>query len=77
MPFCVAPLSQKVCFRFRLKYSDLQDNVTFTGAMSGDVYVWKDNVLARAVTKAHAGPVFTMYTTLKDGLIVTGGKETA
>lgn len=52
-----------------------QNNVTFTGAMSGDVYVWKENVLIRVVQKAHNGPVFCMYTTLRDGLIVTGGKE--
>ncbi|XP_077993248.1 echinoderm microtubule-associated protein-like 6 [Glandiceps talaboti] len=51
------------------------DNVTYTGAMSGDVYVWKENILHRVVNKAHNGPVFTMYTTLRDGLIVTGGKE--
>ena len=43
--------------------------------MSGDVYVWKENVLSRIVQKAHTGPVFTMFTTLRDGLIVTGGKE--
>jgi len=43
--------------------------------MNGDVYVWKQHSLARTVAKAHAGPVFTMFTTLRDGLIVTGGKE--
>ena len=43
--------------------------------MNGDVYVWKETKLIRVVTKAHSGPVFTMYTTLKDGLIITGGKE--
>ncbi|GFN97686.1 echinoderm microtubule-associated protein-like 6 [Plakobranchus ocellatus] len=53
------------------------NNVTYTGAMSGDVYVWQDSSLARIVQKAHTGPVFTMFTTLRDGLIVTGGKETA
>ena len=52
-----------------------QNNVTYTGAMSGDVYVWQDSSLARVVQKAHTGPVFTMFTTLRDGLIVTGGKE--
>ena len=52
-----------------------QNNVTFTGAMSGDVYVWKDNMLVRLVDKAHNGPVFSMFTTLRDGLIVTGAKE--
>lgn len=51
--------------------------MTYTGAMNGDVYVWKDNNLIRTVNKAHDGPVFTMFTTLKDGLIVTGGKGIA
>ncbi|KAM9770291.1 LOW QUALITY PROTEIN: echinoderm microtubule-associated protein-like 6 [Menidia menidia] len=51
------------------------NNLTFTGAISGDVYVWRDQFLVRVVAKAHSGPVFTMYTTLRDGLIVTGGKE--
>ena len=53
----------------------VQNNVTFTGALNGDVYVWQDSNLSRVVTKAHNGPVFTMFTTLRDGLIVTGGKE--
>ena len=53
----------------------LQNNLTFTGAINGDVYVWRDHFLLRVVAKAHTGPVFTMYTTLRDGLIVTGGKE--
>ncbi|XP_053730292.1 echinoderm microtubule-associated protein-like 6 isoform X1 [Synchiropus splendidus] len=51
------------------------NNLTFTGAINGDVYVWRDHYLQRVVAKAHTGPVFTMYTTLRDGLIVTGGKE--
>lgn len=49
--------------------------MTYTGAMNGDVYVWKGNNFVRLVTKAHDGPVFSMYTTLKDGLIVTAAKE--
>ncbi|OBS66090.1 hypothetical protein A6R68_05372, partial [Neotoma lepida] len=53
----------------------LQNNLTFTGAINGDIYVWKEHFLIRLVAKAHTGPVFTMYTTLRDGLIVTGGKE--
>ncbi len=53
----------------------LQNNVTFTGAMSGDVYVWRDTALIRMVQGAHRGPVFSIYTTLRDGLIVTGAKE--
>ncbi|CAG5133153.1 unnamed protein product, partial [Candidula unifasciata] len=51
------------------------NNVTYTGAMSGDVYVWQESNLLRIVQKAHTGPVFAMFTTLRDGLIVTGGKE--
>uniref|UniRef100_A0A4W5P4Z4 EMAP like 6 n=1 Tax=Hucho hucho TaxID=62062 RepID=A0A4W5P4Z4_9TELE len=51
------------------------NNLTFTGAINGDVYVWREHFLVRVVAKAHTGPVFTMYTTLRDGLIVTGGKE--
>ncbi|XP_012942464.1 echinoderm microtubule-associated protein-like 6 isoform X2 [Aplysia californica] len=51
------------------------NNVTYTGALSGDVYVWQDSNLTRVVQKAHTGPVFAMFTTLRDGLIVTGGKE--
>ncbi|XP_059908445.1 echinoderm microtubule-associated protein-like 5 [Gadus macrocephalus] len=51
------------------------NNLTFTGTISGDVCVWKEHILVRVVAKAHTGPVFTMYTTLRDGLIVTGGKE--
>ncbi len=43
--------------------------------MNGDVYVWRDQQLERVVIKAHAGPVFSLYTTLKDGLILSGGKE--
>ena len=52
-----------------------QDNLTFTGAMNGDVFVWSGHRLVRIVRRAHSGPVFTMHTTLRDGLIVTGGKE--
>ncbi|XP_055018852.1 echinoderm microtubule-associated protein-like 6 [Boleophthalmus pectinirostris] len=51
------------------------NNLTFTGGINGDVYVWREHFLLRVVAKAHTGPVFTMYTTLRDGLIVTGGKE--
>uniref|UniRef100_A0A3P8UFH2 EMAP like 6 n=1 Tax=Cynoglossus semilaevis TaxID=244447 RepID=A0A3P8UFH2_CYNSE len=51
------------------------NNLTFTGAINGDVYVWREHFLVRVVAKAHSGPVFPMSTTLRDGLIVTGGKE--
>lgn len=43
--------------------------------MSGDIYIWSTHNLTRIVKNVHSGPVFTMFTTVKDGLIVTGGKE--
>lgn len=43
--------------------------------MNGDVFVWSGHKLVRLVSWAHSGPVFSMHTTLRDGLIVTGGKE--
>ena len=43
--------------------------------MNGDVYIWSVTKLARIVSQVHSGPVFTMYTTLKDGLVLTGGKD--
>lgn len=51
------------------------DNVTYTGSMTGEVFVWKDNVLTRVVNDAHRGPIFSMHTSLFDGCIVTGAKE--
>ena len=53
----------------------LQDDVTFTGSISGDIFIWKSNVLTRVVSQAHSGPVFAMYTSLDDGLVVSAGKE--
>eukprot|EP00794_Sanderia_malayensis_P020047 gene20047-22014_t len=49
-------------------------DTTFTGAVNGDVYVWVGANLG-TVVQAHSGPIFTMFTTIKDGLIVTGSKE--
>ena len=51
------------------------DDMTFTGMATGSVIVWNGPVASRIIEKAHSGPVFAMFTTLKDGLIVTGGKE--
>ena len=58
-----------------IKYINIQDNLTYTGSQNGDVFIWKDNVLIRTIAKAHYGPIFTMYTSLFDGYIVTGAKE--
>jgi echinoderm microtubule-associated protein-like 5 len=52
-----------------------QENVTYTGSMTGDIFVWKDIVLTRVINNAHNGPIFSMYTSLFDGCIVTGAKE--
>jgi hypothetical protein len=43
--------------------------------MGGDILIWKENVLVRAIKNAHQGPIFSMYTSLFDGCIVTGAKE--
>ena len=51
------------------------DDMTFTGMATGSVIVWAGPVASRIIERAHSGPVFAMFTTLKDGLIVTGGKE--
>jgi len=52
-----------------------QENITYTGGVTGDVFIWKDNVLLRTVMNAHNGPIFTMHTSLFDGCIVTEAKE--
>lgn len=49
--------------------------MTFTGSVSGDVFVWQGRELSRIVAQAHSGPVMTMYTCLEDGLILSAGKE--
>ena len=53
----------------------IKDNITYTGSMSGEVFIWKENVLVNSVS-AHQGPIFSMFTCLFDGSIVTGAKET-
>ena len=37
--------------------------------------MFKEVKLSRVIPKAHQGPIFSMFTTLSDGLIVTGAKE--
>lgn len=36
------------------------DELVFSGASTGDIYVWKEPVLLKTI-KAHDGPVFAMY----------------
>ncbi|NXV10481.1 EMAL6 protein, partial [Cettia cetti] len=50
------------------------NNLTFTGAINGDVYVWKDHFLVRLVAKAHTGPVFTIMYACEEGF-ATGGRD--
>eukprot|EP00795_Rhopilema_esculentum_P003114 gene3114-1413_t len=71
----VALPDQDVKMQTMLSVAFGSNDTTFTGSMSGDVFVWVGTSLTRVVGQAHSGPVFTMYTTIKDGLIVTGGKE--
>uniref|UniRef100_A0A8D3BHN0 EMAP like 6 n=1 Tax=Scophthalmus maximus TaxID=52904 RepID=A0A8D3BHN0_SCOMX len=48
------------------------DALVFTGAATGDVYVWREPLLLKTV-KAHDGPVFAMFSLDKG--FVTGGKD--
>ncbi|CAF1609867.1 unnamed protein product [Rotaria magnacalcarata] len=45
---------------------------TYTGSMTGLVFIWNKNTLERTV-RAHQGPIFSMYSS--DNCIVTGAKE--
>ncbi|ESN91893.1 hypothetical protein HELRODRAFT_181949 [Helobdella robusta] len=51
------------------------NNTTYSGSVTGDVYVWRDVELVRVVQMIGRGPIFSMFTSLFDGLIVTGCKE--
>ncbi|OAF70064.1 hypothetical protein A3Q56_02173 [Intoshia linei] len=50
------------------------NKTSYMGASNGNVYAFKDTVLEN-VYKAHNGPIFSMFTTLKDGLIISGAKQ--
>ena len=50
----------------------IQDDRTYTGSMTGLVFIWRGNTLERTVT-AHAGPIFSMFSS--NNYIVTGAKE--
>ena len=49
--------------------------ITYTGSIAGEVFVWQDVGLVRVISNVCSGPVFSLFTTFKDGLIVSGGKE--
>lgn len=42
-----------------VSYGRIEDLV-FSGAATGDIFIWKDTVLLKTV-KAHDGPVFAMH----------------
>uniref|UniRef100_A0A8C1K429 EMAP like 6 n=1 Tax=Cyprinus carpio TaxID=7962 RepID=A0A8C1K429_CYPCA len=48
------------------------EDLVFSGATTGDVYIWKDTTLVKSI-KAHDGPVFAMCSLDKG--FVTGGKD--
>ncbi|XP_041920810.1 echinoderm microtubule-associated protein-like 6 isoform X8 [Alosa alosa] len=48
------------------------DDLVFSGAATGDVFIWKEPVLLKTI-KAHDGPVFAMFSLDKG--FVTGGKD--
>uniref|UniRef100_A0A8C8RE05 EMAP like 6 n=1 Tax=Pelusios castaneus TaxID=367368 RepID=A0A8C8RE05_9SAUR len=54
-----------------VSYGRMED-IVFSGAATGDIYIWKDILLLKTV-KAHDGPVFAMHALDKG--FVTGGKD--
>ncbi|CAF1944366.1 unnamed protein product [Rotaria magnacalcarata] len=48
------------------------DDRTYTGSMTGLVFIWRINALERTIV-AHAGPIFSMFSS--ENCIVTGAKE--
>ena len=53
----------------------VQDEVTYTGAISGDVFVWKGHLLTRIIEQAHSGPIFAMFSSINQNRIISAGKE--
>ncbi|CAF1543885.1 unnamed protein product, partial [Adineta ricciae] len=48
------------------------DERTYTGSMTGMIFIWRSNTLERSIN-AHFGPILTMYSS--DNCLVTGSKE--
>ncbi|XP_013921925.1 PREDICTED: echinoderm microtubule-associated protein-like 6 [Thamnophis sirtalis] len=53
--------------------SCVKDDVTFSGALNGDVYVWKGLTLVRTIQGAHSAGIFSMYG-CEEGF-ATGGRD--
>ncbi|XP_007440803.2 echinoderm microtubule-associated protein-like 6, partial [Python bivittatus] len=50
-----------------------KDDVTFSGALNGDIYVWKGLTLVRTIQGAHGAGIFSMYA-CEEGF-ATGGRD--
>ncbi|KAJ8387313.1 hypothetical protein AAFF_G00158090 [Aldrovandia affinis] len=50
-----------------------KEDVTYSGALNGDIYVWKGLNLARTVQAAHGAGIFSMYA-CEEGF-ATGGRD--
>uniref|UniRef100_A0AAX7TW25 EMAP like 6 n=1 Tax=Astatotilapia calliptera TaxID=8154 RepID=A0AAX7TW25_ASTCA len=50
-----------------------KDDITYSGALNGDIYVWKGLNLIRTVQSAHSAGIFSMYS-CEEGF-ATGGRD--
>ncbi|MEQ2185713.1 Echinoderm microtubule-associated protein-like 6, partial [Goodea atripinnis] len=50
-----------------------KDDITYSGALNGDIYVWKGLNLTRTVQSAHGAGIFSMYS-CEEGF-ATGGRD--
>ncbi|XP_047459469.1 echinoderm microtubule-associated protein-like 6 [Mugil cephalus] len=50
-----------------------KDDITYSGALNGDVYIWKNLNLIRTVQSAHGAGIFSMYS-CEEGF-ATGGRD--
>nr|XP_029131339.1 echinoderm microtubule-associated protein-like 6 [Labrus bergylta] len=50
-----------------------KDDITYSGALNGDIYVWKGLNLIRTVQAAHGAGIFSMYS-CEEGF-ATGGRD--
>ncbi|KAK7807291.1 hypothetical protein U0070_016663, partial [Myodes glareolus] len=50
-----------------------KDDITYSGALNGDIYVWKGLTLVRTIQGAHSAGIFSMYA-CEEGF-ATGGRD--
>lgn len=70
-------LSTKTDYKMQtmLSIAFAPNDITYTGSISGDVFMWKGHVLTRVIEKAHSGPVFAMFSSVNENKVLSGGKE--